>query len=311
MSSIETSHRSAGSASAPDDPLEEAHGLGDRTCEGRAARTPARPPSRAACPPRRCRRLWRDRDRDPRRGGVDDARGTPASIRTMRWPSASDNMNTSLGSRRAELRRGRHEGGRFTTFRRLDVPEARCASPPCPWLGRTRAWSRTAAASFGRHGRSSTHEKRHDVTRVSSFSSHPVIFRSMSRIMPPRFPTFCLNRSTPSNATKGSLNSHFEPTPTTSHPPSRRRFFVGPCDSSGRAGTARARGSASRQRGGGRLHPATVAPTTLEKRGSQSTCHDSLFSTPRRRTTPATRRQTCLPDDEPVSGPRARRRGGG
>ena len=64
-----------------------------------------------------------------------------------------------------------------------------------------------AAASLGRHGRSSTQENLHDVSSSSPRSSQLVILRSMSSIMPPRLPTFCLNRSTPLNETKGSANS--------------------------------------------------------------------------------------------------------
>ena len=80
-----------------------------------------------------------------------------------------------------------------------------------------------AAASFGFHGRSKTQLNRQLVTRSDSLSSHPVIFRSTSRIIPPRLPTFCLNRSTPLNATNGSLNSQSgayaasSPTPETKY----------------------------------------------------------------------------------------------
>ena len=138
-------------------------------------------------------------------GEFDDARGRrqPASERV----SVRERKHEHLPPIFRELRRGHEE--LLHHLPGVDVP----ALDVLHHLARAsveRVRRPPAAASFGRHGRSSTHEKRHDVTRVSSFSSHPVIFRSMSRIMPPRFPTFCLNRSTPSNATKGSLNSHFE-----------------------------------------------------------------------------------------------------
>ena len=79
----------------------------------------------------------------------------------------------------------------------------------------------SAAASLGRQGRSSTQLNLHEVTSSDSPSSQPVIFKSMSSIIPPRLPTFCLKRSTPLNDTNGSANSHsgsyaaISPTPLT------------------------------------------------------------------------------------------------
>mmetsp|Transcript_2479 Transcript_2479/g.10348 ORF Transcript_2479/g.10348 Transcript_2479/m.10348 type:complete len:314 (-) Transcript_2479:490-1431(-) len=129
--------------------------------------------------------------------------GDAASQHPNVSPSASENINTS------HLFSGSLDAGTrscFTTFAGSTSQRSMCFTT-LPVLLSNACVVPPAAASRGRHGRSSTHENFQAVTRSSSFSSHAVIFRSMSRIMPPRLLTFCLNRSTPSNATNGSLNS--------------------------------------------------------------------------------------------------------
>mmetsp|Transcript_11020 Transcript_11020/g.40757 ORF Transcript_11020/g.40757 Transcript_11020/m.40757 type:complete len:200 (-) Transcript_11020:381-980(-) len=119
-------------------------------------------------------------------------------------PSARENMKTS------HLFSGSFEAGTNSCFTTLPgsmshrsmcfttfpvVVSNTCVVPP-------------AAASLGRHGKSRIHENLQLVVSSSFPSSHCVIFKSMLRIMPPRFPTFCLNLSTPLKLTKGSENSH-------------------------------------------------------------------------------------------------------